>query len=109
MNKLKLYVVRDTLVGDNSLLLSAKNDAVLARNVKATMLSKQQNYLNTDTTDKQVFEVGELDTDTGIITGLPSPAHVFNLEDLRQELIMEYRKRKAGIDDGEEGSEEAGI
>lgn len=102
MNKLKLYVVRDNLVGDSSLILTAKNDAVLARNVKAGMLSRQQNYLNTDTADKQIFLTAEIDTDTGIITALPHPEFVFNLEDLRQDLIAQVRARKVELPDGTE-------
>ena len=99
MNKLKLYVVRDVLVGDSSLILSAKNDAVLMRNVKAAMLSQQQNYLNTDTADKQIFATAELDTDTGIVIGLALPEFVIGLEDLRQQLISEVRARKEQLGD----------
>lgn len=103
MNKLNLYVVRDVLVGDSSLILSAKNDNVLIRNVKAAMMSQQENYLNTDTTDKQIFITAELDTDTGVIVGKPVPEFVCNLEDLRVELVAEIKRRKAQaevIDDG---------
>lgn len=103
MNKLKLYVVRDCLVGDSSLILSAKNDAVLARNVKAAMLSQQANYLNTDTRDKQIYVTAELDTDTGIISGLVQPEFVFNLEDLRLELVSEVKKAKAQQEVVEDG------
>lgn len=106
MNKLKLYVVRDVLVGDASLILTAKNDAVLIRNVKATMLSQQQNYLNTDTADKQILLTGELDTDTGVITGLPAPEFVAGLEDLRVELVAEVRRRKEQMQYDEEPNTE---
>lgn len=107
MNKLQIYVVRDVLVGDSSLLLSAKNDAVLKRNVKAAMLSQQSNYLNTDTADKQIFLTAELDTDTGILVGKPNPEFVYNLEDLRQELVVEVRSRKEVIQDDGDKSEES--
>lgn len=105
MNKLKLYVVRDVLVGDSSLILSAKNDAVLMRNVKAAMFSQQSNYLNTDTRDKQLFLTAELDTDTGIIVGLPAPEFVCQLEDLRLELVAEVKKQKEIIGDGSSENE----
>lgn len=64
------------------------------------MLSRQQNYLNTDTSDKQIFYVADLDTDTGIIKGLVNPQHVYNLEDLRQDLIAQVRARKDELPDG---------
>lgn len=107
MNKLQIYVVRDVLVGDSSLLLSAKNDAVLKRNVKAAMLSQQSNYLNTDTADKQIFLTAELDTDTGILIGKANPEFVYNLEDLRQELVVEVRARKDVMEDVGDKSEES--
>ena len=95
MNKLVIYTVRDRLAGDSSLILTAKNEPILRRNIKGVLLSKQQNFINTDTPDKEIYESGYIDTDTGKIVGLENPVFVVNVEELRQELISEIRQKQA--------------
>lgn len=92
---LKLYVVRDEVACDNHVILTEQNDTLLKRNIKAVLMSTDPNYINTNTKDKRVFVSGELDTKTGVITGLPVPQPVFTIEEVRLELIDEINLAKA--------------
>lgn len=93
--KLKLYVVRDEVALDNSVLLTAKSNDEVRRNISALMVAPQRNFLNTDIKDKRIFCVGELETSTGVITADPVPLPVFPLEEIRQEVLADVAAKKA--------------
>lgn len=95
MNKLNLYVVRDSLAGTNELVLTAKNDEILKRNIKGVLMSQNQNFINTDTKDKDIFKVASLDTDTGVVVGEVAPIFVFNVEQVRLDLVEDIKRQKA--------------
>ena len=76
MNKkiLKLYVVRDVLIGYGvvpgiSAVINFENDEVALRALKESMFPGQKpNVFNVHPEDKELWCVGELDLDTGMIT-----------------------------------------
>lgn len=94
MANLNLYVVRDNVAGVNELILTAKNDEVLKRSVKGVLLSREQNYLNTDTRDKDIYLCGVLNTDNGVIDTINPTQFVCGVEQLRLELVAEIRAKR---------------
>lgn len=93
--KLNVYVLRDKLAGISNVILTANNDEVLKRDIKGVLLSKNQNVINTNTEDKDVFLAAVLDTDTGIIKALDVPVFTLNVELVRKELIQEIKIKQA--------------
>lgn len=91
----KVYGVRDTLAGETILLVTEKSDELLKRIVKALLLDPKPNPINAETKDTLIFELGTLDTESGIMTALGSPRMALNVELVRQELLSEIRMSKA--------------
>ena len=95
--KLKLYVVRDELSIENRVLLTEQNDSLLKRNIEALLLSSEPNYINTNTKDKRVFYVGDLETDTGVVTPVDPIQPVITIEELRLEVLDKITAEKSKI------------
>ena len=89
-----VYAVRDTLAGETLILLTEKSDELLKRIVKALLLDRKPNPINAETKDTLIFQVGTLDTESGIMTGLLTPRMALNVELVRQELLNEIRMSK---------------
>lgn len=92
--KLKEYALFDRITGEYTFTFKARNDEAMKRIAKSGMMSKEPNVLNTDTADKDIFAIAEFDTETGIVVGEKAPLFVCHVEDLRQELITEIKRRK---------------
>ena len=90
----QVYGIRDTLAGETLLLMTEKNDELLKRVVKALLLDRRPNPINSETKDTLIFELGSLDTESGIMTSLISPRMALNVEIVRQELLQEIRISK---------------
>ena len=72
---MKLYTIRDVLCGfgktgpGNPVIFNLDNDQLVIRVVKGSVARGQSpNALNTNPEDKEVWCVGEFDTETGKIT-----------------------------------------
>lgn len=92
---LKLYVIRDEVACDNHVLLYSQNDTLFKRDLKALLLAREANYINTNTKDKRAFLAGELDTNTGVIKALDPIIPVCTLEEVRLDLVDEINIAKA--------------
>ena len=96
---LEVYVLRDKVSGISNVILTANNEKVLRRDIKGVLLGRDQNVINTNTEDKDIYHIGDLNTETGVFTSLPNPVFLFNVETVRLELVKEIRAKKeqAGI------------
>lgn len=101
---LKVYGLRDTMLSETGLILTERKDELLKRNLRALMLDQRPNPINSNTKDTQVFCLGELDTESGILKSYSSPQFVFALEQIRLDLLEDIRKTKLLA--GEKASEE---
>ena len=99
---LKMYGVRDDATGEFVFFFQSENDLTMKRVVKGALLTKSANPFSTDIKDKKVFELGDIDTSTGIITPLKLPIVSANVSDLRLELIRDIKiaKSEIGIESG---------
>lgn len=92
--KLNVYSVKDVIAGDHPFIFEAPNDGMMERIVKGALLSKEQNVINTNLKDKDIFLVGERDTETGEIKGI-MPIFVKHISEIRLALIKEIKIAKA--------------
>ena len=103
--KLKIYGVKDEVVGEMIFVLPSQNDGTMVRAVKGALLVKEPNQINTDIKDKAVYCLGELDTCTGNIEAL-SPVYIKRVSEIRQELINEIKVAKMEIGEKEPNADE---
>lgn len=85
--KLKLYSVFDKLAGQSLMILTSQNNEVFKRMVRSALMSKAPNPINTDTKDKDVYVVGEIDTESQKVIAEDLPKFAFSIEAVRQELV----------------------
>lgn len=81
--KLKLYAIKDTVVGDYSDTYPYQNDAVAIRHTQwlVNNTEKVKSHCSENQRDKQLWYVAEIDTDTALITN-NIPRLVKNLVEL---------------------------
>lgn len=103
--ELKLYGIKDEVVGEIIFFLPSQNDGTMVRAVKGALLVKEPNQINTDIKDKSVYCLGSMDTCTGNITPL-SPVYVKRVSEIRQELVNEIKIAKAEIGEKEPNADE---
>lgn len=103
--KLNMYGLKDNVEGEFIFFFQAKNDGIMKRAVKGSLLTKEQNHFTTNMKDKDIFMIGEIDTKTGDIEKC-SPVFMFNVNEVRLELIREIKIAKAEAGDEKPSAEE---
>lgn len=104
--KVIIYGVKDTIANDFPFTFESPNEGMMKRIVKGALLSKEQNVINTDIKDKDIFEVGERETTTGVIIGLAAPVFIEHVSNIRLDLIREIKIAKAEAGEKEPAAEE---
>lgn len=89
--KLKVYSLRDSIACEHMMLFTAPSDPMLKRNLKKLMLGGLP-LLCENPQDLTVVEIGEWDTNTGLLTGLPEPIHTFHILEIKNECDEEVKK-----------------
>lgn len=103
--KLIIYSIKDEVAGDHPFTFEAPNDGMMERIVKGALLSKEQNVINTNIKDKVIFQVGERESTTGVITGC-EPLFIKRISEIRLDLIKEIKVAKAEAGDKEPNADE---
>lgn len=80
--KVKLYAIKDTVVGELQNIVESQNDAVIIREIHNTINSPTENALKTNYKDKQLYRLGEYDTKTGQIES--KVEFMYNLSEFAQ-------------------------
>lgn len=80
--KLKLYAIKDTVVGELQNIVESQNDAVIIREIHNAINAPTENPLKTNYKDKQLYRLGEYDTKTGQIDS--KPEFMYNLSDFAE-------------------------
>lgn len=65
--KLKIYSIKDTIIGEYQSPIYMVNDGTALRAVTNAVNSTQDNPVKENAKDKQLYCLGVFDTDTGII------------------------------------------
>ena len=96
---LKIYGVHDNVEGDHVFFFQSLNEGTMKRVVKSSMLSKEPNVMTTNLKDKAIYELGEVETKTGVITPC-TPVYIVSLAEVRLDLIKEVKiaKQEAGVE-----------
>ena len=104
--KLIVYGVKDTIANDFPFTFMQTNEGMMKRVVKGALMDKQPNVISSNLKEKDIFEIGEFETSTGVLIGLPSPIFVAHVSEIRLELIREIKIAKAEAGDNEPTAEE---
>ena len=104
--KLIVYGVKDTIANDFPFTFMQTNEGMMKRIVKGALMDKQPNVISSDLKDKDIFELGEFETSTGVIIGLAAPVFVAHVADIRLELIREIKIAKAEAGEEQPTAEE---
>lgn len=103
--KLNMYGLKDNVEGEFIFFFQAKNDGIMKRAVKGSLLTKEQNHFTTNMKDKDIFMIGEIDTKTGDIEKC-APVFMCNVNEVRLELIREIKIAKAEAGDDKPNADE---
>ena len=107
--KLNVYVLYDRIACEFPFTFKAKNDDMAKRVCMSALLSKEQNIMNEDTDDKDIYITGIFDTETGTLAGKERPEFIFHLAEVRAELLAKIRASKAAAgvptEEGEKADE----
>ena len=97
--KLNFYAVKDDVAGEFIFFFQVQNDGIMKRVVKGNLLSKERNPFTDDLKDKSIYQLGELETITGVLTPC-TPIFCCSVQEVRLELIKEIKiaKAEAGIE-----------
>lgn len=97
--KTNVYVLKDIAIDKVLWFFSAINEKELNRIVDGFLLSDGSNPFKNNLQDLQILQTGELDDNTGLMVGFPSPVFVFNVQarvdDLEQRRIKAKAKEEA--------------
>ncbi len=63
----KLYTIKDTVTGEMLMPFTQVNDATMLRGAKIMVKVKEENFLNQNIKDKQIYRLGTFDNVTGEI------------------------------------------
>lgn len=77
--KVKLYAIKDTVVGELQNIVEGQNDAVIVREIGNAINAPTENALKQNYKDKQLYRLGEYDTKTGQIDS--KVEFMYNLSD----------------------------
>lgn len=92
--KLNIYGLKDNVEGEFIFFFQAKNDGLMVRAVKGALLTKEQNHFTTNMKDKDIYNLGEIDTFTGAVEPC-TPVFCTNVNAVRLDLIKEIKIAKA--------------
>lgn len=95
--ELQLFTIRDEVSGQSDVILTAKNAAVLRRDLKAVIAANKPNPITEHLFDKRVYKVGTLFTDTGQVVGDRAPDFCYSLEELYQEHLLDIKRAQERI------------
>lgn len=96
--KLNLYVIKDTASGQATMIFTANNEKVLKRNLVIMFQQKQINMVNDHPEDKQVFKIGEYETETMEVIS-ERPTFILNMIEIEEEVLTQLRAYKQRYDD----------
>lgn len=96
--KLNMYGLKDCIEGEYIFFFQAKNDGIMKRAVKGSLLTKEQNHFTSNMKDKDIYLLGEIETLTGAIIPC-APIFCVNVNEVRLELIKEIKIAKAEAGD----------
>lgn len=102
--KLNVYVLFDRIQCEFPFTFMAKNDEMAKRVCKGALIAQEQNIMNTDTDDKDIYITAVFDTETGTYVAKDRPEFVYHLAEIRAELLAQIRASKAAA--GEEVKDE---
>lgn len=80
--KLKIYAIKDVVVGEFQNIIESANDGVIIREATNAVNSATDNALKLNYKDKQLWRLGEYDTKTGQINS--KAEFMYNLSDFVQ-------------------------
>lgn len=103
--RLNFYGVKDNVEGGFVFFFQCQNEGIMKRVVKSAMLSKEPNAFTTDLKDKAIYQLGEIDTLTGILTPI-QPLFIVSNAEIRLELIREIKIAKTEAGDQEPDAKE---
>lgn len=92
--KLTMYGLKDNVTSEFIFFFQSQNEGTMKRIVKGALLDKQPNCFTTDLKDKDVYDLGQIDTQTGVIEPI-TPLFVVHVSEVRLELIREIKIAKA--------------
>lgn len=95
--RINMYGLKDNVEGEFVFFFQAKNDGMMKRAVKGSLLLKERNHFTDNLKDKAIYDLGEIETLTGEIFANP-PIFVCGVNEIRLELIKEVKlaKQEAG-------------
>lgn len=97
--KLEMYGLKDSVEGEFIFFFQAKNDGIMKRAVEGALLDKNGNHFTNNMKDKAIYNIGTIETLTGII--VPSdPIFICGVNEIRLDLIKKIKLAKQ-----EEGQE----
>ena len=94
------YGLKDNITGEFVFFFQSQNEGTMKRVVKSALLGKEPNVFTRDLKDKAVYDLGKIDTQTGVITPNSSAVFVINVSEVRLDLIREIKvaKQEAGVE-----------
>lgn len=97
--KLEMYGLKDSVEGEFIFFFQAKNDGIMKRVVESALLSKEPNSFTTNMKDKAIFNLGTIETLTGIVVP-QDPVFICGVNEIRLDLIKQIKiaKQEQGIE-----------
>lgn len=91
--KLEMYGLKDSVEGEFIFFFQAKNDGIMKRAVEGALLDKNGNHFTNNMKDKAIYNIGTIETLTGII--VPSdPIFICGVNEIRLDLIKKIKLAK---------------
>lgn len=104
--KLKFYGLKDDVTGEFIFFFQSQNEGTMKRVVKGALLDKHGNAFTHDIKDKKIYDLGSIDTQTGIVEGNNNIVFVCGVNDVRLDLIREIKIAKAEAGEKEPNADE---
>lgn len=95
---LQFYGLKDNATGEFIFFFQSQNDNTALRVIKGALLTKEQNPFTSDIKDKDVYNIGKIDTMTGDIEK-HTPILFKRVSEVRLQLINEIKLAKAEAGD----------
>lgn len=98
-----IFVLYDTLLCDTLMTLEDQSEAAVKRQIKSALISSRPNPINTDTKEKDIYLIGELDTETKKLVAFEQPKFVVHVEEVRLDLLQELSSEEGFLEQYMEG------
>lgn len=97
--KLNMYGLKDNVEGEFIFFFQAKNEGIMKRVVESALLDKNGNHFTANIKDKAIYELGTIETLTGIVVPT-DPIFVCGINEIRLDLIKQIKiaKQEAGVE-----------